>query len=356
MPDDRTSPSQQHWRWDPSLYAGSAGHYVLGRVPYPPQVAQTLVESLGLDRTGVMLDVGCGPGSLTLLLAPYVAEAIGVDADSDMLTTAASIATRRGIQNVRWKHLRAEHLPGDLPSPRVITLAQSFHWMDRPRVAQILRDMLEPGGALVHVSATTHWGAGAEQTDRAGAPPWRAIETLVATYLGSDRRAGQGTRGAERREEVIKHRAETEEGQTVNGGNDEIEAVQENQFWIFREILDPGVVGREIAAARHPANVRPPETVDGGRMNILLMIRMLVMVPVSRCPPERSALDGSIPPHREDKLHEPRSAKGAMGKIPVVEAGNRKHASHVEKRREGHRRPAPAHKKYGETAQMKEEK
>ena len=183
------------------MYAGSAGHYVLGRVPYPPQVAQTLVESLGLDRTGVMLDVGCGPGSLTLLLAPYVAEAIGVDADSDMLTTAASIATRRGIQNVRWKHLRAEHLPGGLPSPRVITLAQSFHWMDRPRVAQILRDMLEPGGALVHVSATTHWGAGAEQTDRAGAPPWRAIETLVATYLGSDRRAGQGTRGAERDDE-----------------------------------------------------------------------------------------------------------------------------------------------------------
>jgi ubiquinone/menaquinone biosynthesis C-methylase UbiE len=47
----------------------------------------------------VLLDVGCGPGSLTLLLAPYVSEAIGVDADGDML--GEGVAVGRGCSGCR---------------------------------------------------------------------------------------------------------------------------------------------------------------------------------------------------------------------------------------------------------------
>ena len=49
-----------------------------------------------------------------------------------------SPAPRRD-RNVSWRHLRAEQLPADLRPVRLVTLAQSFHWMDRPRVAAILR-------------------------------------------------------------------------------------------------------------------------------------------------------------------------------------------------------------------------
>ena len=62
----------------------------------------------------------------------------------------------RGVENVDWVHLRAEELPGDLGTFRVVTFAQSFHWMQRERVAATVREMLEPGGAWVHVHATTH--------------------------------------------------------------------------------------------------------------------------------------------------------------------------------------------------------
>jgi SAM-dependent methyltransferase len=185
------------WSWDPSLYEGSAAYYSIGRVPYPQQLADDLADALELDGTGILLDVGCGPGSLTLLLAPHVAEAIGVDADPDMLAEASRLASERGIANVRWHQLRAEQLPADLPAPRLVTFAQSFHWLDRPRVAAIVRDMLEPGGAVVHIHATTHQGVDSDPGPNPDSRvPREAIETLVRRYLGPDRRAGKGVRPA----------------------------------------------------------------------------------------------------------------------------------------------------------------
>jgi hypothetical protein len=79
--------------------------------------------------------------------------------------------------------MRAEDLPADLPPVDVITFAQSFHWMDRPRVAAAARRALAPGGVLVHVSATTHRGVETGEQD----PPWDAITELVAAYLGPRR-------------------------------------------------------------------------------------------------------------------------------------------------------------------------
>lgn len=152
------SETRDGWSWDPTLYGGSAAHYAVGRVAYPAAVADTLVEAVPLDGSGRLLDVGCGPGSLTLLLAPHVAEAVGVDADPDMLTEAAQLAARQHVRNVTWRHLRGEDLPADLGTFRLVSFAQSFHWMDRPRVAGVVRQMLDRGGALVHVHATTHQG------------------------------------------------------------------------------------------------------------------------------------------------------------------------------------------------------
>lgn len=73
------------WEWDETLFAGAAAHYGTGRMPYPAGLAAALGEALGLDGTGRLLDVGCGPGSLTVPLAPVFAEAVGVDADAGMI-------------------------------------------------------------------------------------------------------------------------------------------------------------------------------------------------------------------------------------------------------------------------------
>jgi SAM-dependent methyltransferase len=163
-------------RSDP--YAGAAPYYARGRPPYPPALVDALRNELALDGTGRLLDVGCGPGSLTHLLAPHVAEAVGVDASEPMIREARAGAA----PNERFVQVRAEELPAGLGRFRLVTLAQSFHWLDQLPVAGTLYEMLEPGGALVHVGATTHEGD--------GDVPRAEIDTLIRRYLG-DRPPGR---------------------------------------------------------------------------------------------------------------------------------------------------------------------
>ncbi len=181
------------WTWDTKLYAGSAAYYAHGRFAYPQELADALRDELHLDGTGRLLDVGCGPGVLTLLLAPLFERALGVDADADMCVEAQRRATRRGVTNAEFVLLRAEELPAGLGLFRVATFAQSFHWMDRPRVAAAVKGMLEPKGAWVHVHATTTHGVGADAGLPAPAPPHDRIDELAKAYLGPIRRAGRGT-------------------------------------------------------------------------------------------------------------------------------------------------------------------
>jgi SAM-dependent methyltransferase len=180
------------WRWDETLYRGSAAYYGVGRLPYPPAVADTLTQTLGLDGTQRVLDVGCGPGSLTLVLAPRVAVAVGVDADPDMIAAAMAGADRTGVTNVEWHVMRAEELPAGLGRFALVTFAQSFHWMKRPMVASAVRGMLEPGGACVHLHATTHRGDSSEDALDHQRPPYNRIDALIREYLGPVRRAGKG--------------------------------------------------------------------------------------------------------------------------------------------------------------------
>ena len=177
------------WQWDESLYAGAAHYYRAGRVPYPAAIAEALRAELGLDGTGRLLDVGCGPGSLTVLLAPLFAAATGIDGSADMIAAA-----RARTSAADWRVMRAEDISPALGRFRVVTFAQSFHWLDRPKVARGVRAVLEPDGACVLVYAMTHGGVGGADPLPLPRPPRDEIDRLIAAYLGTTRRAGKGIR------------------------------------------------------------------------------------------------------------------------------------------------------------------
>jgi SAM-dependent methyltransferase len=219
------------WSWDESLYAGSAAYYERGRMPYPIALAKALRGELSLDGSGRLIDVGCGPGSLALLLSEWFDDVVGVDADRDMLDAGRAAASRLGVGNVTWRHLRAEALPDDLGTFRVATFAQSFHWMQRERVAAIVRDMLEPGGAWVHVNATTHRG-GDDDALPEPAPPRTQIGELIRGYLGAERRAGRGVlpAGTPSGEEQIMQRAGFEGPTRLQVGGEQITLRSEDEI------------------------------------------------------------------------------------------------------------------------------
>ncbi|WP_234438676.1 class I SAM-dependent methyltransferase [Streptomyces sp. NRRL S-340] len=181
------------WEWDDTLFAGTAAYYRRGRLPYAPGLADVLAGALEPDGRGRLLDVGCGPGTLALDLAPLFGEIVGVDPDRGMIAEAARVAGERGVGGkARWVRARAEELPAGLGTFTVAAFGQSFHWMDRDLVAATVRTMLRPGGALVHISDLK-----TETLTAVGLPhpavPYAAIEQLVRDYLGPVRRAGRGT-------------------------------------------------------------------------------------------------------------------------------------------------------------------
>ncbi len=191
--------------YDPTIYLGSAAHYRRGRPAYAPELEAALAREAGLDGTGRLLDGGCGPGVLTIRLAPLFTQAVGLDPDAGMLAEGRRAAGERGAGNIRWVQGLAEDLPAVAPGPyRLVTFGQSFHWTDEHRVAETVYDMLEPGGALALV---VHTVTGRPRPPDPGVPaiPHDEIKALVEKYLGSTRRAGQGTapQRAHRFEDVL---------------------------------------------------------------------------------------------------------------------------------------------------------
>lgn len=179
--------------YDPTIYLGAAAHYRYGRPPYSPELEGVLTREANLDGSGRLLDVGCGPGVLTVRLAHLFEQAVGLDPDASMLAEGSRAAEDKEARNIRWVQGVAEDLPAVAPGPyRMVTFGQSFHWTDERRVAETVYDMLEPGGALALV---VHTVAGRPRPPDPGVPqiPHDEIKALVRKYLGSTRRAGQGT-------------------------------------------------------------------------------------------------------------------------------------------------------------------
>jgi SAM-dependent methyltransferase len=180
------------WTWEESLFAGSSVFYDRGRLPYPAGLRDAFAGVADLHGSPRLLDVGCGPGTVALRLAGLFAEIVGVDADRGMIEEAARLAAGRNLTSARWFRLRAEELPAGLGIFRYATFGQSFHWMDREVVAARVFDMLEPGGAFVHVGGQEIETPPPEQPLPHPLPPADDIRRLKQSYLGPERRAGQG--------------------------------------------------------------------------------------------------------------------------------------------------------------------
>ncbi len=169
----------------PGLYRGAAEDYLRFRVPYPEQALRWIAQEHGLDGRGRLLDLGCGPGLVCLPLSLWFSEVLALDPEPEMLAVAEREARRQGLTHVRFLPLRAEDAPDTVAPLRLVTCGASFHWMDRPRVAERVWRWLEPGGGFVILAPAGMLG---------GSEPWRlaAVEVLQH-WVGDNWHPGPGT-------------------------------------------------------------------------------------------------------------------------------------------------------------------
>lgn len=176
--------------YDPTQFRGAARYYRQGRPPYSAELGDVLAGELGLDGSGRLLDVGSGPGTVGLRLAPLFEHVTLLEPDADMLAEARAHAAAERLTRVDFVRATAEDLPGlALPPLRMVTFGQSFHRTDRLGVAEAVYNALGPAGAIVLIShdATRPPPPQPPDTSRI---PHADIDRLVRAYLGPERRSG----------------------------------------------------------------------------------------------------------------------------------------------------------------------
>jgi SAM-dependent methyltransferase len=118
--------------------------YARFRPEYPRQLAAYLA-SVAPDSE-VAVDVGCGNGQLTQLLAPYFGRVVGLDPSADQI--ANTVANER----IDYRCAAAEQLPLPDASTSLITAAQAAHWFDLPAFYREVRRIGVPGAILALIS------------------------------------------------------------------------------------------------------------------------------------------------------------------------------------------------------------
>lgn len=169
-----------------SLFAGTAAYYARYRPPYPLQLIKDIAAHYRLDGKGRLLDLGCGPGTLTLPLSRHFESTLAIDIDSGMIEEAQRI--QQYISEFRqraidWCVMPAEAISRALGTFRLVTCGSSFHWMDRDLVLQRIQEVLEPGCGIALVGGLSGWLDGPQD--------WHKVITeTIRRYLGDRRRAG----------------------------------------------------------------------------------------------------------------------------------------------------------------------
>jgi SAM-dependent methyltransferase len=148
-----STPTERELAYYEDLYSGFAQqHFAKPAVAaFRRYLAARILRQTGARAGWRLLSLGCGIGDTELLLAPFVAEVVGVDLSPKAIRQAQADAASAGIRNARfvcgeWREGLAAHGRFDL-----VTAVFFFHHLTDSELAAAPRELLEllrPGGVV----------------------------------------------------------------------------------------------------------------------------------------------------------------------------------------------------------------
>lgn len=156
---------------------------------------RTAVNSAGylldrLDPAHSLLDVGCGPGTITADLATRVAQVVAIDTAEAVLAEAREYGASAGCTNVEYRVADVYALPFDDDSFDVVHAHQVLQHLPDPVAALAeLRRVCCPGGVVAARDAD--YAAMTWYPDSSELDEWLALYRKVARANGGEPDAGR---------------------------------------------------------------------------------------------------------------------------------------------------------------------
>ncbi|XP_006127467.2 putative methyltransferase DDB_G0268948 isoform X1 [Pelodiscus sinensis] len=109
------------------------------------RVIFSYLEEKKLAPTRLAVDVGCGSGQSTRILAARFEEVVGTDISEAQIQAAKEAAS---FPNVSYRVCPAEELPFEDGSVDLVTAFAAAHWFDIPRFMKEVDRVLRPHGCM----------------------------------------------------------------------------------------------------------------------------------------------------------------------------------------------------------------
>ena len=175
--EERLQAARQYWDQAAAHFDDEADHGL--RDPAVRAAWTALLRNTLPGRTGTVLDIGCGTGSLSVVLAELGHEVTGIDLSPEMIALATAKAARAG-QPIQFQVMDAafpqfsarqfdavlcRHLLWALPDPDQVLL----RWVD----------LLHPGGRLLLIEGFWRTGGGLHANELVDALPTSLSQVTI---------------------------------------------------------------------------------------------------------------------------------------------------------------------------------